>query len=480
MEKLATITLAGKTKLEDISLSIHSKRKTNLDTQIFLLTDLKLAEHDIRQNREIGKLKNDLIRDGQLQPLTITKNGTDYIIVNGRTRYLDMVEINKEEETLNMFEFVSVEVYENLTVMEQDYLNAQINVKQTPLTSNEKLAFVDRYEQALNAVELGEALNLSPSQVLKYKATAKLSVEAREKFVQQAEGYGRGEINIETAGDCVISYQTESGGVEPDEETVICLGDTFGKMKMNRDVKRKLVKKVSKQTAKLQKDKRIASSYTVQEIVKIAEKEATFNNNEGGSGDVLPKNSSKKYEIIDGLLKKDTYEFAILLFAESLYRIDDKGKEIESETKRIVDNVQNIMVVGNELIKLKDIEEYGKNNKRKVIIKHGDVMAVCQKLRPSTRKGIVYVNGASLYSQRPEFVNFLKKIYPNSTIVVVVLDLLFGKSQVTQDKRDKEIITVYGGIKNFNEFIEFYKKRVKNLKTKKYATTPQQKYIFIS
>jgi len=275
-----------------------------------------------------------------------------------------------------------------------------------------------------------------------------------------------------------MSYQTESGGSAPDDETLNELGDTFNNMTMNRDVKRKLVKKVSKQTAKLQKDSRITATYSTKEIVKIAERESTFNNNEGGSGDVLPKNSSKKYKIVDDILKADTYEFAILLFAEGLYRIDENGNEVESETKRIIDKVPNIMVCGNETIKLMDMQEYGEKNNKKVVVKNEDVMSVCKGLKPSNKKGIIYVNGAGLYSQRPEFINYLKSIYPNSTVAVVVLDLLFGKSQVCQDDRNKEIITVYGGAKNFNEVIAFHKKQVKFLKVRKYATTPQEKYIF--
>jgi len=362
--------------------------------------------------------------------------------------------------------------------MEQDYLNAQINVSQKTLSANEKLGFVDKYQDRLNGVELGEVLGLSPSQVEKYKATSKLSKDVREKFIQVKEGYGRGDINIETAADCVMSYETESGGQTPNNETLKELGDTFNSMKMNRDTKRKLVKKVSKQTAKLQNDSRITSNYSTKEIVKIAERESIFNNNTGGSGDKLPKNSSKKYKIIDEILSTNKYEFAILLFAESLYRKDDKGNDVESETKRIIDKVPTALITGNETIKLKDIEDYGIENKKNIIIKNDDVMAVCKMLRPSTRKGIIYVNGAGLYSQRPEFMNFLKKLYPNSTVVMVTLDLLFGKSQIkTQSDRDREIITVFSGAKNFKEVISFYESKITGLKVKKYATTPQEKYI---
>lgn len=477
---MTTKTVTQKVTLENIGISIQSKRNRKLDQEFFPFENLLLSEYDIRENRQIGKLKDDLLRDGQLQPLTVNINTGEEkaTVVNGRTRYLDMNDLNIESN--NMFEFVSVEVYENLTQMEQDYLNAQINVTQSPLTANEKLAFVDKYKDDLDPIELGEALGLSPAQVEKYKAVSKMSTTTREKYTQKTEGYGRGDINIETAGDTILSYESENDGVTPDNETLDALGDKFNEMNMTRDIKRKLVKKVSKETAKLKKDVRITSTYTTKEIVEIATSEATHNNNEGGSGNNLPKNSSEKYKIVDKLLKKEKYDFSLILFAESLYRINDEGKEVESETKRIIDKVCEVTVVGNEIMKLTDIKEYGDGEKKKIKTLYGDAITNCKSLGEDTRKGFIYVNGASLYAQRPEFMNYLKKKYPNSTIVMVVLDLLFGKSQVAQEKRNTEIITIYGGVENFNEVLTYFKKSVKKVKFKKYAETPQEKYIAIS
>ena len=473
--------LSEKISLSDISLSIHSKRRVDLDNQNYPFDNIQLADYDIRQSRDVEKMKDDLFRDGQLQPITVNfDNDTDFAdgmatIINGRTRYYGMKALNEENE--DMFAFVNIEVYVGLTELEQNYLNAQINVSQNPLTATEKLAFVEKYQNQLDAVELGKALGLSLSQVQKYVATSKIDPEVREKFVQKTEGYGRGEINVETAGDCVISYESESGGKMPDKETLGYLGEKFNEMDLTRDIKRKLVKKISKNTAKLQNDERITKTYNKKEIVEIAEKEAIHNSYTGGSGDYLPKNSSKKYKIIDELLKKDEYEFGVILFAESLYRIDENGNEIPSETKRIIDKIDKVSVVGNEIMKLVDMKEYGENNNKKVVTYYGDVFTMCKKMKENKGKGFIFVNGASLYSQRPEFMNYLKKKYPNSTIAMVVLDLLFGKSQIVQENRDKEILTVYEGAKNFDEVLEQFKKRVKFTKIRKYATRPQKKYI---
>jgi hypothetical protein len=87
------------------------------------------------------------------------------------------------------------------------------------------------------------------------------------------------------------------------------------------------------------------------------------------------------------------------------------------------------------------------------------------------------VNGAMLYAQRPEFMNYLKAKYSNSTVAMVVIDLLFGKSQVYAGDRIKEIITVYGGAESFDEIIQKFKKAVKFSKFRKYAEKPQEKYI---
>jgi hypothetical protein len=185
--------------------------------------------------------------------------------------------------------------------------------------------------------------------------------------------------------------------------------------------------------------------YTAQELVDFAEKESTI---AASSGDKLPINSSEKYKIVDGLLK-DTF-----------------------------DKVDELIIIGNEIEKLSEIEDYALSLGKKISIFNEDAIEKCDTLKNDNRVGFIYVNGASLYSQRPEFMNYLKKKFPNSTVALIVIDLLFGKSQVCLSDRTKERITVFSGAQNFDEAIDEYKKRVKFLKIRKYAETPQEKFIF--
>ena len=456
--------------LESISKSIQSKRNEKLDSQKFPLSQLQLSSYDIRKNRGRNqKLKEDLARDGQLQAITVSKNGDVYTTVNGRTRQLEMMELN---ETSDLFDTVKVEVYENLTELEQNYLNAQINISQNPLTPDEKIEFVIKYKDILNPQDLAKALGLDMKMLDNYLAVATTSPEVREAFTPKNEGYGRSGTKVEELGKIV--RKGEQLGVEFTTEDLICMGEKSEVSQLTRDEKRKQVIRLAEKYAKFKKNEKLTEKYTPKELINFAEKESTIT---GSSGDKLPLNSSEKYNIVDGLLK-NTFEFAVLLFSEGLYRIDDDDNKVESETKRIIDNVDELIVVGNEIEKLSEIEDYALSLGKKITIYNEDVIEKCDTLKVDNRIGFIYVNGASLYSQRPEFMNYLKKKYSSSTIAVVVIDLLFGKSNVYQCDRLKERITVFSGAENFEEVIVEYRKRVKSLRIRRYAETPQEKYIF--
>jgi len=463
-----------KLTLEAISDSIQNKRNEKLDSLEFPFTKLVLSDYDIREDRDITKLKEDLVRDGQLQVMTLSLNNGIYTVVNGRTRYLAIEAINKETP-YPYFKTVKVEVYEDLTELEQNYLNAQINVSQNPLTPNEKVNFVKKYKDILDPKALGKALGIKDNMLENYLEVADVDEEVLKAFRPKTEGYGRSDIKVEELGNTNKAYKQVSGGKAPDKETSIELGKKFETLDLTRDIKRKAVKRIAKTTAKLEKNPTIKKKYTPKQIVDIATKESVWQGKEGGSGDTLPVNSSKKYKIVDKLLKDD-FDFSLLLFAEGLYRKDGDTKH-DSETKRVVDHIDEITVVGNEIEKLTEIEDYCDENNKTITVVYKDVIDYCFKMKGDDRKGFIYVNGASKYAQRPEFINFLKKKFPNSTIAVVVLDLLFGKSQVHNLDRLKEIITVYEGANNFDDVIAQMKKRVKYLKLRKYSDTPQKKYI---
>lgn len=468
----------SKQTLESISESIQSKRNENFDSLTFPFKDLTLSEYDIREDRDIEKLKENILRDGQLQVITLSLNDGVYTVVNGRTRYLAIENIRKNKDTKDLFDTVKVEVYEDLTELEQNYLNAQINVSQNPLTAKEKVNFVIKYKDVLEFKALGKALGIGEKMLENYIETADQPEEVHKAFSPKSEGHGRSDIKVEELGKTVKVMKSAMSNKKKKVNTklLIAIGEKSETLNMTRDTKRKAMPKIAKASVALAENPKIKKKFTVKEIVDIATKETTINGGSGGTGDKLPKNSSEKYKIVDNLLKVK-YDFAVLLYAESLYRIDDNGNKVDSETKRIIDSVDEIIVVGNEIKKLTEAEEYAESLGKKFTYEYGDVIDTCVNLNSDDRKGFVYVNGAMLYAQRPEFLNYLKGKFPKSTVAMVVLDLLYGKSNVYAGDRTKEIITVYAGAKNFDEVMKIYKTRVKFLKVRKFASTPQEKYI---
>ena len=456
-------------KLEDISKSIKSKRNEKLDSLSLPIKKLELSKYDIRKNRNTEKMKEDLLRDGQLQPITVSKTDDKYTIVNGRTRYLGMIIFPDK------FPTAIVEVYEDLTVLEQNYLNAQINVGQNPLTPDEKREFIIKHRKELPIEDMAKALGLGLEMFKNYMATAEVSKSVLKAWTPQSEGHGRGSVKVEELGKVVRAYEQESG-VKPDNKTLKKLGELSEESDLRRDEKRIKFPKVVKRVAQLQKNKKVVNKYDIDTIVKSAAKEVL--NTNGNSGDKLPVNSSKKFKIVDSLLK-DKYEFAVLLFAEGLYR-DNKGTQVDSETKRIIDTVDEIIIVGNELEKLTEIEEYAESLGKTIISYDLDALEACDsKLKDDKRKGFIYVNGASLFAQRPQFMNYLKTKYPKSTVAMVFLDLLFGQNQVYKGATLRERITVYGGANTFTDVITKFKSLVKFSKFRKYSDTPNEKYIVI-
>jgi len=471
--------------LETISASILSKRRADLDTENFPLSKLTLSTYDIRKNRVRNpKLKEDLKRDNQLQPITINAktNGKPlvkledadlFVTVNGRTRKIEMDELFAET---GKFANVSVVVYENLTELEENYLNAQINISQNPLTPDEKREFIIKYKNEIPMEEMAKALGFTDLEMFKnYEATTEVDDDVLKAWIPKSKGHGRGSIKVEELGIGIRAYKKINPTVDKKtlNKTFKELGKLSAESDSKRDDKRKEFPKIVKKVAEYQKNPVLIKKYNVDKLVKCASKE--IQSTSGNSGDKLPQNSSEKYKIIDSLLK-DNYDFAVLLFAESLYR-DNNGVQIESETKRVIDAVDEVIIVGLDIAKMSEIEIYGKSLNKKVSIVEEDAIEASLTLKTDKRKGFIYVNGAMLYSQRPEYMNHLKAKYPNSRISMVFLDLLFGKSQVCSGERIKERITVYGGAKDFDEVIAKFKSLVKFSKFRKYADTPQEKYI---
>jgi len=73
-------------------------------------------------------------------------------------------------------------------------------------------------------------------------------------------------------------------------------------------------------------------------------------------------------------------------------------------------------------------------------------------------------------------------MFPNSKIVVVVIDFFSGKSSMCKTDREVELFSSYGiqRYSCFEEVINSYKRQLEfNIEFKQYAKTPQKKYLAI-
>ncbi len=193
-----------KQSLDALSAQIQSKRNPSRDGK-FEIENLVLSDYDIRMSRDIDEMIRTLKRDGQLDALTITINRGFAVIINGRTRFEAMIRLG--------WKTTYCEVYENLTQIEQDYLNAIINTNQHPLTSDERLRFVEHHKDQLDIGDLARALGIGEGRVMAYIAVSNLPEDVRELCRTNSEGRERGEYEIDTL-NIVAGVKDDSAKVQ--------------------------------------------------------------------------------------------------------------------------------------------------------------------------------------------------------------------------------------------------------------------------
>jgi len=336
---------------------VWKKRAKELDSDKFPIDKLKLNPYDIRKTRNTeNMIKVIKSAGGQLKPIIVNqRNNGDNIIVDGRTRYEAMRQLD--------YKTIKVIFFRNLTELEEDLYNAISNNQTQPLRPDEKRAFVLKHSDKLNNEELCEILNIDKGWLKKYKNTCEKQVTEKvlEQFKQVKAGYGRGTLYIEAISD-VASRCKSSEALEE-------IGKWHKKQKQkgvnDRDLRYRR-KRIAEKTEKAIQNKSIRERFTSEKELtrKIIELETT--KEKYGSGDKLPKNSEGKYIILDKILKDGSFDFALILFSEGLQR--KKGKlYLDSETKRIIDNgIKQIIVNSLDLDKITEIEEYAKTKNREI------------------------------------------------------------------------------------------------------------------
>ena len=452
-----------KVKLSDITLSISKQRNKDLDG-LYEIKSISLNEYDIRVDRNVNDKTESLRLNGQAKPITINiREDGNTVVVDGRTRFLGMQELRSV--------MIDCEVYVGMNELEENYWNAVLNSQVAPLTSDEKLEFVKKYKDVLDPSALGKALRLSIAQVKDYIRASNLDDDTIDLFRQQEAGYGRGSFKIEVIGD--ITKRVD------DEEAIRHIAVHHIKSKLTDRRARTWRKRVADTTNRYMSDETITSKYTTGEIVDRA---VDFVKNTKNSGNLLPKNSEEKYPIIHNIIKDKSYDFLTILFSEGLYRNVRDGNIYDSETKMFIDHgIDNVIVNTIDLEKIEEVKSYMDKKNVKYVACNENALDTIKELDRNKGNGLVFINGAFLWSQRPELLNVISRIYPNSTIIMVYIDFIFGSSQLSNTVKDTELITVFG-LRNptmTDVKMRFNELTYRNVDFMKYADLPQEKYLVV-
>ena len=106
--------------IDELTRSINSKCEGIKHIDILTTT---IREHDLRYDRDVEKKATDILRDGVLNPIHVNGNR----ILDGKTRRLcfDLSGFVKKYVDRWGSTIVSAKVYNNLSIEEEDYLDAK-------------------------------------------------------------------------------------------------------------------------------------------------------------------------------------------------------------------------------------------------------------------------------------------------------------------------------------------------------------------
>lgn len=301
------INATQKLTLEELNKSIKAKRK---GIEMVSLDKIHLQKYDIRTERNVEQMMESLKHSDQLKPLTLsysTKEGI-YWLIDGRTRFIAMSKLH--ELTLRMrWKEARAEIYVDLTIPEQDYLNASINANQKTLTSDEKFEYVKKYKTEIEPEDLAKALNLSEEHIRDLISVARMvedNPEVEEFIKQTKKGRGRGSLDIQTAS-YVAKVKDGGAQIEFAKQVSKYASERNITDRAKRRVVREQLKKINDLT-----DHKEELDLTSKEVVRLV-----VEGEDSNAGLISPENSYEKFIHYKDLLKKESFEEIIFANIQS-------------------------------------------------------------------------------------------------------------------------------------------------------------------
>jgi hypothetical protein len=164
----------------------------------------------------------------------------------------------------------------------------------------------------------------------------------------------------------------------------------------------------------------------------------------------MPRDSWMKAAKLEQiLLNHRTFQEVYLFYTEALRAWVIDGW-VDRDTKVILDNVttNKVYLNTNDTQKAQIVREYITN--AQVVDWFGDATKWLGKVEHSDTARLFYINGAFYKAQRPELINTLKEKSPNSTIIMVLVNLYSYGRQRNMDAHWNELHSL--GIKKYYGF----------------------------
>ena len=140
---------------------------------------------------------------------------------------------------------------------------------------------------------------------------------------------------------------------------------------------------------------------------------------------LMPKGSERKVWLLESLLSEMRhFDDLYLFYTEGLEAIVSGVGAMARDTKILIDRSHplRIFLNTNDADKYEWVSKYIISRGIKLVNMFGKAEQWIPKIKPSTNRSLVFINGAFIKAQKPELVNFVKGLLPNSTIIMVVID----------------------------------------------------------
>jgi len=429
---METVLIKSKNEQEKLFKSIQSGIKNARYGEVNLNEiDIKLTV-DIRVDRETEKDSQAVmksVKSGYFSEVSMlivmevkdhakypTKDGASYVIVDGKTRYMELV---KDDPNQTIFACIVPELGE----AEQIYLNALINSKRANLSDYARMVTVEKLiDRGFTVEQVSKTLGFSVKDIKQKKEIGKYPVKVKKIFEDGAissrkleEGVG----NVYSNPKIAQIIKTPEGKKYVDE-CVIAQTETIVELSLKRDTM-----STNKFDEKLQKhiligDKNELSPKDVAEA-SIPIVDGTYS---ATTADLICEHPTK-IDAIEQYMESTKPEFLVNLFCDPTVFNGKDYSNVKSIIERGVEIIGSDNCTGVSYFETKRKVDFMLSLGIDVVKDEtkSDVYAWLAKQPVKHGKGLIVIDsyGSSKFNSK-SFISYIKEKYPESTILFLMLD----------------------------------------------------------